>query len=279
MTGNTLATALVLTMHFVPTLLDAQVVPGFDTGLYSHHVWRGITRRNAWVWQSDIFVGYGIDRVFLTAGGWANFELTRADPRIEEAIGLGNRVGELDAWLEASYQSEVLELAAGYTAYRFTDVEDAARVGSVVFDTEEAYIRLVGRVGGFSPKAAIWYDFRVAKGAYSELGLTYDFPVLPYGIQVLRLGSSTGISLGQEVNDRDPNEPAYFDDAGITHWDLFTEAQLSLEITGFNLYALPAIHVQFNVDDATRRTDRTLDGANTGAKVWGGVVVTWYLGR
>ena len=253
--------------------LWAQGSWGFDTQLRTHYVWRGITRRNAWVWQSDVVGGYRVDGTLFTGGAWMTFELTRADVRIDEALGLGARVGEFNGWVEAARTLGPVDVALGFTLYRFIDEAEAAALGNTVFDTEEAYVRAAVHAGRFTATTALWQDFRVVKGAYAELGASYHIPVLPLAIPIVRVGALTGFSLGQGGA-----QPAYFTGSGVTHLEVYTEAQLSFGLGGLNLYLIPGIHVQINRDDATRRTRRDSAGLDNDLKAWAGISISWHSG-
>lgn len=261
-----------------PRVAASQVTPGVDVGVFSRYLWRGLTRRNAPVAQMDAYVAYRFRSLFVTAGAWTSLELSRADARIADALGLGARVGEVDTWYEVSHACQYFEGGLGFTTYSFIQQADAPAVGNTLFDAEELYARITVRVGPVAPRATVWYDWRQTKGAYAEVGASYRVPVFPLGIPVLRLGGLAGFSLGQEVNPRAPAERFYFARSGLTHVDVSAEAQLSLGIIGVNLYALPAVHVRINVDDATKRVRRGPNGASD-LMVWGGMTLSLHGGR
>jgi hypothetical protein len=273
---HSLSAALMLTsgMAFVsPSQLSAQVDFGFDTGLHSRYVWRGITRRNAAVTQADAFAAYGFGKFAITVGGWVNMELTRADARIDEDLGYGKRFGEWNAWSELAFSSGPWLVAAGYTQYEFRGEVTAASVGNVVTDTKEFYGR-VGYLCDLALTAVLWYDLDQIDGGYAEFGAAYNLPVFPLGIPVLRIGTVAGVNLGQ-----DGPRPAYFDDSGLTHWEFYAEAQLSVGVAGVNLYALPGVHAQVNVDDATKRERRDMVQPDNDWKWWIGMTLSWHRGR
>jgi hypothetical protein len=274
-----LATLVVLALGLGPNLLAAQWALGVDTGVWSRYHWRGLTRRNGAVWQTDLMVARRLGPTFLTLGGWTSIELSRADPRIAEDIGLGHFFGEVDAWLEWSYvpPGTGVELALGYTRYWFPRASAAAALGSAVVQTGEAYARLIPRVGPLTPRLAVWYDPHQTKGAYLEAGLAYDLVVLPALWPVLRFGGVAGLSAGQAVDPADPAEPGYFTDNGPTHVDLYTQAQLSLGIAGVPIYLLPAAHLQFNVDQSVKVTDRA--GGTADRTFWVALTVSFQAGR
>ncbi len=257
----------------VPTPLHAQIDFGFDTGLHSQYVWRGITRRNAWVSQTDGFAAYRFGKFYLTAGGWIDVELTRADERIDEDLGYGMRLGELNFWSELSLSPAPWSFAVGYTQYEFPDKTRAARVGNTVADTKEIY----GRIGfscDLELSAALFYDIDEIDGGYAEFEANYNLPVFPLGIPVLRIGSLAGVNLSQGGPP-----PAYFNGSGVTHWGLFAEAQLSVGISGVNFYALPSVHMQRNVDDATKRESRDIFNPDNNVKWRFSMTLTWHRGR
>jgi hypothetical protein len=263
---------ILLALGAIPNGLTAQWALGVDTGVFSRYHWRGLTRRNGAVWQTDAFVARRIGSTFLTAGAWTSIELARADPRIGESIGLGHWIGEIDGWVEWGYfcPCTTLEVGVGYTRYTFPRESGAAALGSTVFETGELYARMVARVLGFlTPRAAVWYDPEETDGAYFEGGLALDIRGLPALVPVLRFGGLAGFSFGQALDSLAPARPAYFADDGLTHLDFYTQVQLSIGIAGVPFYVLPAVHLQLNKDERVKVTGR--GGTPAGHTWWVGV--------
>ncbi len=264
--------AVAAILFVVPNPVPAQFTYGIDTGLNSSYVWRGVTRRNAFVSQSDGYVALRISSLYLTAGAWINMELTRANPFDPTALGYGSRIGEQNGWLEAGFQSQKIELAGGVVGYRFENRTTSAALGNIVSDNAELYGRVAWHPKPFSLGTTVYREVanEVAgdKSWYIESRVLWEAPLLPVGPTLLRIG---GI-MGWQDNSSDHVAPS-----GVTHWEVFTETQLSVGLLGLLLYALPSLHVQLNVDDTTRRVRRV---ANPGqdVKVWVGLSVS-YLRR
>jgi hypothetical protein len=250
---------------------------GFDTGVWSRYQWRGLTRRNGAVWQTDLFAAVQVGRSYFTLGGWTSIELAPADPRIDEAMGLGRALGEIDGWVEWSYAGGRLDAAVGYTRYAFPERDAAEALGVAAFNTGELYARVAVHAGRLAARGAAWYDPEDVKGAYLEGGLAYELVVLPVALPIIRFGVLAGVSAGQEADASDPPAPAYFAEAGLTHLDLSVEAQVSFGIAGLPLYLLPALHLQVSRDDAAKVVDRT--GRLSDTRFWFGLSLSWHRGR
>jgi len=276
---TTVLLAACLALAAAPAPLAGQLAYGFDTGLASRYTWRGLTRRNGAVWQTDAFVALRLGPAFVTAGLWTSMEVVRADVRLPDAIGLGRFVGELDGWAELSYACacDNVDLAVGYTRYYFPDRDAAAALGSTVHETGEVYARLAARVKGLAPRARVWYDPEDTRGAYVETELAYEAVVFPAALTLVRLGALGGFSAGQAIRASDPAAPAYFARDGLTHLDFFTGLQVSFAVMGLPLYALPTAHLTVNVDPHTKIVDRTGRLADT--RFWVALTVSAHGSR
>ncbi len=94
-------------------------------------------------------------------------------------------------------------------------------------------------------------------------------PALP-----LTFGALAGFSAGQEVNNRDPNELANFNESGLTHVDL----SLSLPFSAGPVTIAPQFHFLINDDEFTKITKTTSGptGVNQeDTKIWFGATVSW----
>jgi hypothetical protein len=212
---------------------------------------------------------------FLTVGGWTNFELSTADPESND-IGLGPHFGEWNIWAEFAGWAGPFDFSIGYIRYLF-DEDSAAVAGSEVFNTGELYADGQVRIGGFTPRVAVWIDPEEVKGAYFELSLTGRLPVLPFAIPSLYLGALAGISAGQAVDLLEPDEPGYFTDDGVTHLDLFARMQIYAPIGPVrDLYVTPDVHLLFNIDESTKRTSRAPEDQDRETKWLLSVAVSWY---
>jgi hypothetical protein len=247
-----------------------------DATVASRYYWRGITRRNDWVLQADLVTGARFSGSFLTVGGWTNFEFSVADPASTD-IGLGQHFGQWDLWAEFATWAGPFDLSLGYTRY-FFDEAAAAAVGSTVFNTGEFYANGQVRIGGFTPRVAVWLDLEEVKGAYFELSATYRIPVLPLAVPSLYLGALAGVSAGQAVNTADPEEGGYFAEDGVTHVDIFARTQVYAPIGPVrDLYITPDVHLLINVDEATKRTSRALEDQDRGTKwLLFNIALSWF---
>lgn len=242
---------------------------GADLVTWSRYEWRGITRRNAWVAQPDLFGGLAVGNFHLTAGGWVNFEFTVADTLIPAAIGLGRRIGEWNAWLEGQFHFRRGELAGGITTYHFLDRSAAAAFGNTVFNTWELYGRVEGRPGPLAFRLAAWLDVDDVDGAYFEPSATYRIPLLPLqpvGVPVIDIGLRAGWNAGQR----------YFASDGLTHVELFLAPQLHATVFRRTLTLAGSAHVQHNEDAATRRTSRLPSDADDRISLWFGLRASFY---
>lgn len=272
--------ALALTAAAVPLEAQVNAAVATDVGFFSRYMWRGLTRRSAWVLQPDVLAGAAGAAGSLSVGAWADLELAKSEPG-GEGLGLGRRIGEWDVW--AQYERRFawlggpLDLAVGYVRY-FVDRSAAAAAGSAAFNTGELYFDGRWRVRGFEPRATVWYDPEEVKGVYAELSGAYRVPVFPLAVPSLYLKVLYGFSWGQAVSRDDPAAPAYFDENGLTHIDFSVEAQIYAPIAPLrHLYLTLSLHFQVNADDATRRTDRSSDG-DRGNVWWGGIALSWSAG-
>lgn len=250
---------------------------GIDVVTASRYEWRGITRRNAWVAQPDLFGGLAVGNFHLTAGGWMNFEFTVADTLIPAAIGLGRRIGEWNGWFEGQFHFRRGEIAAGITAYHFPNPAAAEAFGNTVFDTWELYGRVEGRPGPLALRLAGWLDVDAVDGAYLEPSLVYRIPLVPLqpvGIPVIDLGLRAGVSLGQAAQDGSEN--GYFAEDGLTHAELFVAPQLHATLFSRNLTLAGSVHLQHNEDPATRRASRLPSDADDRFTLWFGLRASYY---
>ena len=275
-----LAAAGVWILAALPGPLWGQARPAVavDVAVDSRYVWRGITRRDGWVLQPDALAGAQWAWGSVSAGAWADIELSRAEPASEE-LGLGKALGEWNVWAQLERRFSLLDapldLAVGYVRY-FVDRSAAAAVGTTAFNTGELYLDGRWRLRDLEPRATLWYDIEEVKGAYAELGAAYRVPVFPLAVPSLYLRMVYGFSWGQAAG---PDEGGYFGEDGLTHIVFSVEAPvfspLSIGPLG-SLYATPSLHFQVNLDDATRRQGRAPADLDRGNVWWGGLVLSWF---
>ena len=269
----------VLVLLPMPCTLEAQLraSAAADLTVSSRYVWRGITRRNDWVLQPDLAVGVAWPKGSLALGGWANFELSEAEPEDTE-VGLGQPFGELNFWAQFEYLAGPFDVGVGYMRY-LVDEGAAAEVGTTVFNTSELYLDARYRLADLEPRATLWVDVDDVEGAYFEASVAYRLPVIPIAVPSLYLKMLYGFSWGQAVSEDDPEQGAYFAENGLTHIDFSAETQIYLPVPVGPLkrmYAAPALHFQVNKDGATRRVSRDPSDADRGNFWWFSIALSWY---
>ena len=199
--------------------LCAQFSYGGDLTFAPHYTWRGLTRDGGWVAQPDVFVSFGGTGARATLGVWSSIELGSRDAG---ALRLGRRWwGETDPWLELACHC-LIDVAAGWTSYVFAaDARDPGPLRS----TGEFYVRLqdLDLPIRIVPQLGVWYDPSVVHGTYLEASAIIRVPfwsgvVIPLGS--LTITPTIGYSAGQEVNQSNPAEAAYFEGSGFTHFSV-----------------------------------------------------------
>src|SRR2546426_789029 len=103
-----------------------------------------------------------------------------------------------------------------------------------------------------APRLAAYWDVDRVRGLYLESSGTLPIMANPLGepFWALYVRGLAGYSLGQEVNPAQPDQVANFAHRGVTHVDL----SLSFDLRPGPLTLHHESHVQYNIDDATRRT-------------------------
>lgn len=248
----------------------AQVYLGLDATLASPYVWRGLTRANDWVLQPEGFAAVKTGGTFFSVGTWASYELRAAGPTDLTDLGIGQSgLAEVDYWAQAARAMGVFH--AGVGAIRYTFRGTAPGAGRTrANNTTELYASLRATSKYIVPGLAAWVDVDHVRGTYLEGSA--EVPVLanplaqPFIALITR--ATLGYTLGQELNASDPTQGGYFVRDGVTHLDLSASGDLTVHPLG-----LPAVirvegHVQFNVDDATRRTSADPSEAHRSAKLW-----------
>lgn len=242
---------------------------GGDLTALSRYEWRGLALRDAWVLQPDVFLSLGKNTARLTAGVWANVQLSRADTAT--GIGFGNGAfNELDPWLEFAVALDPFDLAVGWTGY-FYDLDEVRNLATELANTHEIYARAeLVELKYVVPSLVAWYDLDAVRGAYLEAGLTGRVPLWA-GVEVpvgsIFLNAVAGYSAGQEVNANEPDQVAHFATSGVTHLDFSADLTGGYFPLGFLSGALNvAFHVQRNIDAYTRRI-----GGNGLERDW----ITW----
>lgn len=244
----------------------AQLGYGLDVAFKSRYVWRGLTYRNASVIQPDFFLTYGKPTSLFTAGLWTNAEVTDVKPI--NGIGFDKfALGEFDLWAEYARAVGPVEVAVGWSGYFFNN-DQAIGFPADLADTHEFYGRLeVWTLPVVDLRLTGWHDVHAVKGTYFEASVRVQVPAwtqvaIPLGSLILQV--ETGYSLGQEINENDLTEVAYFEEAGFTHLDLSISTTVGyLALGPVNLAMHAEAHLPFNGDARTQNT-----------KAWGGITFT-----
>ena len=266
-----------------PSMAKAQVMGGADFGIQQPFIWRGLTRSNQASFQPSGFLGYKGESLVVTGGAWASIEPFSPEPGDFTNVGLdGGALGEVDYWGQIDWRLVklvTLDVSAGWTGYTFHG--DSARGGrGGEWNTSELYVKF--RITKPAPlltlarvprdlllglELSLWKDIGAVGGAYTELVLDADFPILPLGEPlnsfILRLVS--GWSFNQE--DVPGVERGYYDGNGPTHLDFSVAPVLFFPLGGAGLTAYLAGHLQVGFDEATRRTGFLPDDRST-VRLW-----------
>lgn len=242
---------------------SAQVTLGWDAGLFSSYVWRGLTYTNKPVLQPDVYLTIPVGKASITAGGWGNIDIGKYDGSSDLSESGGSsafNLAEFDWWGEIGVPAGPATLTLGATGYIFPNDVGFTKSSNTV----EVYGK-VGLSGPLSPKLSAYYDVDKIKGLYVEGSVSHGFPVGP---QTLTLGALAGWTGGQEVNTSKPSELANFNDNGLTHVDL----SASMSFSAGALSITPSVHGVITNDQWTKYTSAT---NKAGFKVWGGVSIGW----
>lgn len=258
------AATLALVATLTPAPVAAQATIGWDAGLFSSYVWRGLTLTNKPVLQPDVYVSFPVSSgAAITVGGWANIDLGQYDGSDDISESGGSSAfnfAEFDPWAEIEFSAGPATITPGVTAYIYPNdvglTED--------FNTVEVYTKF-GLGVLLNPFVNLYYDVDKVKGLYLEAGVSHDIPL---GATSLSLGGLIGWTGGQEV---DSDKSANFATDGITHIDL----SASVPFSAGSFTITPSVHGVFGQDDFTKFTSAT---NKSDFKVWGGVSIGWSHG-
>jgi hypothetical protein len=246
----------------------AQVSVATSLSLATPYVFRGVTRANAASLQPEAFLALGIGHGFLTAGGWANFELGEPSPGNLSDLG-GDRPGfsEVDYWVQ--YTGKVGALQGMFGAIRYTFPGDApAAVRTSDDNTTELYAGFQLTSTYIVPRLTTYLDIEHIGGAYLEGILTVPLLAYPFGNPVVFYANAlAGLNLGQDQNPDRPDQGANFLHDGFTHVDLSLRATINLgKAVPIAINLEP--HWQFKVDEFTRRTSPEPGDAERRTQFW-----------
>lgn len=250
-----------------PTPAQAQALLAADLSFRPTFLWRGLTRISSPSLQPSVSLGFQRESWMLTAGTWTALEPFGPAETERSLVGRGGGLaGETDVWLQ--YDRRVrffatFDLALGWTAYRFHGDPLGGGVGED-WNTSELYLRLKASelrevllsigLPAEMPVAvdlSTWADLGPVGGAYSELALEAELPVLftgePFGAAIVRAAS--GLSWGQSIEA--PGDIGYYDGSGITHLDFSLAATPVVRLGGMPLTLYLAGHLQVGIDERT----------------------------
>jgi Bacterial protein of unknown function (Gcw_chp) len=261
--AHVLASALLLA-GVAAAPVQAQTEVGADLGIFSSYVWRGLSLTNKPVAEPAVWLSIPAGNASVTLGVWSNIDLGRYDDPnddISESGGTSSfNFSEYDPYAEVSFTVGKATLTGGATGYRYPN--------SAGFTKAVNTVEIYGKASldtPLSPGIAIYYDVDKVKGAYFEGSLGYS---LAASEKVsVDLGATAGFNAGQGVSANDPS--FNFADDGFTHLDL----SAGVPFTAGALSITPALHVVITGDDATKISSPS--NLDTGAKVWGGVTLSW----
>jgi Bacterial protein of unknown function (Gcw_chp) len=261
--AHVLASALLLA-GVAAAPVQAQTEVGADLGIFSSYVWRGLSLTNKPVAEPAVWLSIPAGNASVTLGVWSNIDLGRYDDPnddISESGGTSSfNFSEYDPYAEVSFTVGKATLTGGATGYRYPN--------SAGFTKAVNTVEIYGKASldtPLSPGIAIYYDVDKVKGAYFEGSLGYS---LAASEKVsVDLGATAGFNAGQGVSANDPS--FNFADDGFTHLDL----SAGVPFTAGALSITPALHVVITGDDATKISSPS--NLDAGAKVWGGVTLSW----
>ncbi|MGE0353144.1 MAG: hypothetical protein AB7I33_12180 [Gemmatimonadales bacterium] len=232
----------------------AQLTLGLRAGTATPYVWRGITRANGLILQPEGYLAVRYHQTVLSAGVWGAYETGSRSPGNLSDLG-SDRPGfsELNYWTQATHRFRGLDVFAGVIRYDYRGRGPLAVKPSGA-STTEVYGGLQKLTPYIVPKLTVYGDIDAVKGTYLEGSVTLPLLAVPVGNPIVFYFTALmGYNLGQERNAGDPSQRATFASEGFTHSDLSLSGSFVLSRRlGATLTLTP--HLQFKIDDATRRT-------------------------
>jgi hypothetical protein len=225
----------------------AQPAAGVDLALSEDWVWRGILRASSWTVQPGVWGRWDFGPHSIAAGGWAGVELGRIEEREVTTAGRrGSRVGEVDAWAQATARIHTLDAGVGAIRYRFRG--SAANGGRGPGESTTEIYLLLQPLPGELPvdlKGTLFCDVDRVRGTYLEATASKTLTLIPEpGNHLLSLLLSA--TAGYDFSQDGPR--GNFDRVGVTHVDL--AAGITPQVLG----SFAVIHHQRSIDPATRRS-------------------------
>jgi hypothetical protein len=237
-------------------------------------MWRGLSLTNKPVAQPAVWASIPAGNASITLGLWSTIDLGKYDDvndDISESGGSSSlNLAEYDPYAEVSFSVGKATLTAGGTAYIYPN--DPGPVGGFTedFNTVELYGKAAFDAP-LSPFVNIYYDVDKIKGAYFEGGVSHSLQASEK--VAVELGALAGLNAGQDADFDAAGFPQAeffnFADNGFTHADLSVGVPLTAGIFSIT----PVFHLIITGDDFTKiQSPSNLDA---GAKVWGGVSISW----
>lgn len=214
--------AVAILIHVIaaplPAAAQVDLAVGGDAFLRSKYVWRGITRNDGWVFQPNAYLSVLSPAIDVTAGGWANFDMS--SPSSPDGGGSVAGGGQTDLWIEAARAFGPVNVSGGFVRYLF-DSSTPGATGPPAFDSSELYATTWTNVGPLVPRVAAYVDVDAVRGAYIEAGADLRLPLIPLRntTNLFFLSALGGWNVGQGPNETRPSEAAYFGDSGFTQAD------------------------------------------------------------
>lgn len=259
---DVLARPVMLLLLGLPATAAAQLTVSGAATVADRYVWRGVTRVNGWVLQPAAELAATAGPATVTAGVWANVELSRTG-----AGDLGDRgaerrgLGELDVEFSAGAGAGPLGLSAGWVHYTYRG-DPAVGGRGPSQNTSELFASVAWRSSRVAPELTVFHDIGGLRGTYVEASAT--LPVFaspePLPAAVISLRPTAAWSAGPGP------------DRGLTHVDLPLTLDFQLSGAALEPGVAVRLHTQWNRDAATRVTDAA--GGSARIKVWGELTVS-----
>ena len=255
---------------------EPAVTVGADLALNSRYMFWGLTLSNKPVWQPDVWVSWN----GFTGGVWGNFEFDSQSSASDYTSG-GDHSGntEIDYWLEYAHAIGPAFTKLGVILWTY----DRSNTGSLspyatqqnfpglnngpAIDSTEIYAAATFSDAPLSPNITLYYDIDLYKGLFGWVSVSKGVDIKG---KTLTLGALAGFSFG-ESNLGSSDIPLFVNE-GLTHIDL----SAAMSFAAGNTTITPNVHVQYNIDDATRITSGTQ--ADDDMVFTAGVTIAWSRG-
>jgi hypothetical protein len=256
------ARCILLFLLAPPATCEAQLAATGAATAADRYVWRGVTRVNGWVLQPQAELAARAGPATLTAGVWANVELSRAGAGDVGDRGADRRgLGELDVEVSAGADIGPVGVTVGWVRYTYHG--DPMLGGrDPTQNTSELFTAVAWRSTRVGPELVVFRDIGGRREWYAEaaIGLPLFASPEPRPAAVISLRPLAAWSAGPGP------------DRGLTHLDLPLTLDFQLPGTLLEPAVSIRLHTQWNRDSATRITDAV--GGSTRVKLWGELTVS-----